>query len=49
MNKLNIHEVAGLTRYAISRRMVSPGRSEPTEAVAPTAAESGQKPLILQA
>jgi DNA-binding NarL/FixJ family response regulator len=49
MNKLNIHEVAGLTRYAISRRMVSPGRPERSEAVAPTAAESGQKPLILQA
>jgi DNA-binding NarL/FixJ family response regulator len=49
MNKLNIHEVAGLTRYAISRRMVSTGRSDRSEAVAPTAAESGQKPLILQA
>lgn len=43
MNKLNIHEVAGLTRYAISRRMVSPGREEPTSA------ESGQNPLMLRA
>ncbi len=27
MNKLNIHDVAGLTRYALSKRMVQPGMS----------------------
>jgi len=49
MNKLNIHEVAGLTRYAISRRMVSPRGPQHLEAASPPAAESGQEPLILQA
>ena len=29
MNKLNIHETAGLTRYAISRGLVEAGRREP--------------------
>lgn len=42
MNKLNIHEVAGLTRYALSRGIVSeklsprkPGAEQPAEAGAP--------------
>ncbi len=42
MNKLNIHEVAGLTRYAISKRMVPPTRPQKaTEAeTVPTAIPS---------
>jgi DNA-binding NarL/FixJ family response regulator len=42
MNKLNIHEVAGLTRYALSRGMVSrkvsqpePPRTEPEKSLLP--------------
>jgi hypothetical protein len=27
LNKLNIHDVAGLTRYAISKRMVVTGQA----------------------
>ena len=36
MNKLNIHETAGLTRYAISRGLVETARSEPLETVPPS-------------
>jgi DNA-binding NarL/FixJ family response regulator len=46
MNKLNIHEVAGLTRYAISRRMVSTGHAT---AVTPETSTSGPNPLMLRA
>jgi len=33
MNKLNIHDVAGLTRYAISKGMIERNTSSPTPVV----------------